>query len=272
MCLSWICELCQRSCCVTSCFFFLPFLCLSLSPPFNSPPSFLIQHINEGQICTRGRKVYVCSRAWLSALFNSVDAGWLAGAAAGKRLQRRLRLGLCYRTQLSFPPWRAPLSPQPREVSLLLPSPRHTPPPPPSPPTLPLPSPPPPHPSPPTHPLLSYTPSAPSCNIQPRGRVTKEGGRWGRGGLQRFSLTQTHTHPGRTWMCVCVCTLNLPKQFFQCNWAWGTCVHEIAQPLLHASCSGVYVPLLALQCRQLPNHILTGVFERLLSTERERGR
>lgn len=64
-------------------FFFLPFLCLSLSPPFNSPPSFLIQHINEGQICTRGRRVYVCSRAWLSALFNSVDAGWLAGWGRG---------------------------------------------------------------------------------------------------------------------------------------------------------------------------------------------
>ena len=46
------------------CFFFflcLPFLCLSLSPPFNSPPSLLIQHINEGQICTEGGGV-VCVR------------------------------------------------------------------------------------------------------------------------------------------------------------------------------------------------------------------
>lgn len=195
-------------------FFFLPFLCLSLSPPFNSPPSFLIQHINEGQIRTRGRRVYVCSRAWLSALFNSVDAGWLAGAAAGKRLQRRLRLGLRYRTQLSFPPWRAPLSPQPREVSLLLPSPRHTPPPPPSPPTLPLPSPPPPHPSPPTHPLLSYTPSAPSCNIQPRGRVTKEGGRWGRGGGFKDSLSHKHTHTLGVHGCVFACVRSICQNSF----------------------------------------------------------
>lgn len=128
--------------------------------------------------------------------------------------------------------------------------------------------------------LIPHPPPIPSFHIHPalrRATFNQEGG-WRRregdegGGGFKDSLSHKHTHPGRTWMCVCVCTLNLPKQFFQCNWAWGTCVHEIAQPLLHASCSGVYVPLLALQCRQLPNHILTGVFERLLSTERERGR
>ena len=197
-------------CCLVIFFFFLTFLCLSLSPPFNSPPSFLIQHINEGQICTRGRRVYVCSRAWLSALFNSVEAGWLAGAAAGKRLQRRLRLGLRYRTQLSFPPWRAPLSPQPREVSLLLPSPRHTPPS-----SLSLHT----HPFPPfstlllLHPLLSYPPSAPSCNIQPRGRGEGVGG----GRLQRFSLTHinTHTHNSLSaHACVCACVRSICQNSF----------------------------------------------------------
>lgn len=137
--------------------------------------------------------------------------------------------------------------------------------------------PPPTLPSPPS-PLLSYPPSATSHNIHPRGRG--EGiqgigaGVWGASKIP--SVTNTQTLRVYINVCLCVyapvCTLNLPKQFFQCNWAWGTCVHEIAQPLLHASCSGVYVPLLALQRRQLPNHILTGVFERLLSTGRERER
>lgn len=117
--------------------------------------------------------------------------GWLTGAATGKRQQRRLRLGLCYRTQLSFPPWRAPLSPLPREVSLLLPSPRYTAPPFPS-----LPS----HPFPPfSTSSPSLTPSLPSFHIHPAlCRATfNQGG----GGLQRFSLSlgkDTHMQ------CVCV--------------------------------------------------------------------
>lgn len=117
--------------------------------------------------------------------------------------------------------------------------------------------------------LLSLPyPSLPFFHIHPA--LCRATFNQGVGGLQRFSLSLSHkrTHT----QCVCVCTLNLPKQFFQCNWAWGTCVHEIAQPLLHASCSGVYVPLLALQSRQLPNHILTGVFERLLSTKERKGK
>lgn len=193
-------------------FFFLPFLCLSLSPPFNSPPSFLIQHINEGQICTRGRRVYVCSRAWLSALFNSVDAGWLAGAAAGKRLQRRLRLGLRYRTQLSFPPWRAPLSPQPREVSLLLPSPRHTPPPPPSLPT---------HPSPPfstssltPHPSPPFIYTQRSVVQHSTKREGDEGGRAMREGGASKILSHTNTHTLGVHGCVFACVRSICQNSF----------------------------------------------------------
>ena len=146
VCLLWICELCQCSCCVASCFIFFFFLCLSPSPPFNSPPSFLIQHINEGQICTRGKEgvcVCVCIRAWLSALFNSVEAGWLAGAAAGKRLQRRLRLGAAIAPSYRFPHEGLPYHPSP-ERSPFFSHPRDTLPLFPSPPTLSLPSPPPP--------------------------------------------------------------------------------------------------------------------------------
>lgn len=170
-------------CCLV--FFFFTFPCLSLSPPFNSTPSFLIQHINEGQICTRGRRVYVCVCVEPCMAEHTVQycGGWLAGAAAGKRLQRRLRLS-------------HPVIVSPMKGSLITPAQRGLPSSPipeihdspflsPSPPTLSLPSPPPPPPLPPApHPLLSYPPSSPSCNIQPRG--------WG-WGLQRFSLKKTHT-------------------------------------------------------------------------------
>lgn len=132
------------------------------------------------------------------------------------------------------------------------------------------------HPFPPFPHLLHNSP-IPSFHIHPalrRATFNREGGRGG-GFKDSPSHKRTHKHTHKLSQCTCVCmcvrTLNLPKQFFQCNWAWGTCVHEIAQPLLHTSCSGVYVPLLALQRRQLPNHILTGVFECLLST-RERAR
>lgn len=120
----------------------------------------------------------------------------------------------------------------------------------------------------------SFTPPIPSFHIHPalcRATFNWDGGAF----KDSHKRTQKHTRkrtqklPER--MCMCVRTLNLPKQFFQCNWAWGTCIHEIAQPLLHACCSGVYVPLLALQRRQFPNHILTGVFERLLSTREREG-
>lgn len=116
-------------------------------PPLPPPPhsiSMKARYVLEG-----GRGFGGCSRAWLSALFNSVLAGW-----RGPRLANGCSGVFGYRTQLSFPPWRVPLSPRPREVSLLLPSPRHTPPPP----------------LPPPNSLLSYPPSATLSNIQPRGR------------------------------------------------------------------------------------------------------
>lgn len=209
--------------------------------------------------------MYVCSRAWLSALFNSVEAGWL-GPRLANGCSGDFGWGAAIAPSYRFPHEGLPYHPSP-ERSPFFSHPRDTLPLSPSPSTHPLPSPPPPPPSP-RHPLLSYPPSARSCNIQPRGRE-----RWGASKILSHTNAHAHKLPECTCVCVCMCvrTLNLPKQFFQCNWAWGTCVHEIAQPLLHASCSGVYVPLLALQCRQLPNHILTGVFERLLSTrERER--
>lgn len=106
--------------------------------------------------------VWGLQRARLSAPLNSVLAGW-----RGPRLANGCSGVLGYRTQLSFPPWRVPLSPRPREVSLLLPSPRHTP----SSPSTP-------------NSLLSYPPSATLSNIQARGG---EGG----GGF-KDSLTETH--------------------------------------------------------------------------------
>lgn len=117
-----------------------------------------------------------------------------------------------------------------------------------------------------THPLLPLHPQFPPF-ISTQRYVEQHSSerRGGRGGLQRFSHGNTQVCTG---VCTCVRTLNLPKQFFQCNWARGTCVHEIAQPLLHARRSRVDVPLLALQRRQLADHVLAGVFERLLSGRR----
>lgn len=270
-------------CCLVI-FFFFTFICLSLSPPFNSTLSFLIQHINEGQICTRGRGVYVCACVEPCMAEHTVQycGGWLAGWGCGWQAAAA--------ETSAGAPLSHPVIVSPMKGSLITPAQRGLP-------SSPIPeihysplslslSLHPPFPSLlhllllpylPLYPLLSYPPSSPSCNIQPQG--------WG-GFKDSLSLSKkkkkprhinTHTQklPESTCVYMCVRTLNLPKQFFQCNWAWGTCVHEIAQPLLHASCSGVYVPLLALQCRQLPNHILTGVFERLLSTrewERKRER
>lgn len=52
-----------------------------------------------------------------------------------------------------------------------------------------------------------------------------------------------------------------------------TCVHEIAQTLLHTRGPRVDLPLLALQRRQFSHHVLTGVFERFLlgKNKREEG-
>lgn len=123
LCVSWICELCP--CCVASCFFF---------PPYKLTPSFLIQHINEGQICTKGRRVHgcVCSRAWLSAAFNSVAAGWGRGwqTAAAETFGWGAAIAPSYR----FPheglpyhpgPERSPFFSHPRDT-LLLSLPPHT--------------------------------------------------------------------------------------------------------------------------------------------------
>lgn len=197
-------------------FFFLPFLCLSLSPPFNSPPSFLIQHINEGQICTRGRRVYVCSRAWLSALFNSVDAGWLAGWGRG------------WQTAAAETSAGAPLSHpvivSPMKGSLITPAQRGLP-------SSPIPETHSPTSSLPPHPpfpsllhllLIPHPPPIPSFHIHPalrRATFNQEGG-WRRregdegGGGFKDSLSHKHTHTLGVHGCVFACVRSICQNSF----------------------------------------------------------
>ncbi len=153
----------------------------------------------------------MCSRAWLSALFNSVEAGWL-----GKRLANGCSgdfgWGSAIAPSYRFPheglpyhpsPERSPFFSHPRDTLPLL-SPSTS--------TLSLPSPP-----------SSPPPSPPFISTQ-RSVVQHSTEGVGAGGLQRFSLTHkrthkyTHTHTYTNSLsahvCVCACVRSICQNSF----------------------------------------------------------
>lgn len=148
--------------------------------------------------------VCVCSRAWLSALFNSVEAGWL-GPRLANGCSGDFGWGSAIVPSYRFPHEGLPYHPSP-ERSPFFSHPQDT-----------LP---PPHPFPPfSTSSSSLTPAIPSFHIHPalrRATFNREGGRRGAGGLQRFSLTHkyTHTNSLSVHACVCACVRSICQNSF----------------------------------------------------------
>lgn len=133
----------------------------------------------------------VCSRAWLTALFNSVEVGWLgpwlANGGSGD-----FGWGAAIAPSYRFPHEGLPYHPSP-ERSPFFSHPRDPPPPSPSLPPF-------------STSLLSHPPS-PSFISTQRSVVQHSTKKGRRGGVHRISLSHKRTHTQFPCVCVCVCSI-----------------------------------------------------------------
>lgn len=140
--------------------------------------------------------VRVCSRAWLSTLFDTAELGWL-GLRLGSGCSGDFGWGSAIAPSYRFPheglpyhpcPERSPFFSHPRDT-------RYSPSP--APPTHSLPSPPPPPPPPPSNPPSPHL-SPPFISTQlsvvQHSTVGGRGLGWGGGASKIFSLSKKHTH------------------------------------------------------------------------------